>query len=263
MLGKRRARTFRKYSARKRRATEFNRVIAPALGFGKPPYGKGYQPVVTNDGDTPELKWHDTGLDSTVFDTDGTANSAPYYHVLSLNTMAQGDDGSQRNGNKIQVKRLNIRGQVIVDSNSGPANELLTTAVLFRVLVYVDTQPNGQGVAYSQLFETSPANQGQFYAYNKLSSTGRFKILMDKFILVPPSTAVYNPIQEDFDSFGNSKFFKMSVPLDLAIRFSDGTNNLAAVQKNNIGMFILADINNSARDQMRFNYRSRLRYKDN
>lgn len=263
MLGKRRPRTFRKYSARKRRATEFNRVIAPALGFGKPPYGKGYQPVVTNDGDTPELKWHDTGIDSTVFDTNGTSGNAPYYHILSLNTIAQGDEASQRNGNKIQVKRLTVRGKVIVDSNSSAANEVFTTATLFRVVVYVDTQPNGQGVTYSQLFENSPANQGQIYAYNKLSSTGRFKILMDKFINVPPTTAVWNPIQEEMYSYGNTKFFKMSVPLDLAIRYSDATNNLSAVQKNNIGIFFLADVANADVDQMRCEYRSRLRYKDN
>lgn len=232
----------------------------PASKVSKP-YGRGYQPVQTNDGDTPELKWHDTGKNLTTLDTAPSSTNPALYFVQSLVNIPTGDQGYERNGNKIQAKKITLRMKVNVDPNSDGVNSnIVADAHLFRVLMIVDTQPNGAGATYDQIFEVSPNNDGQEYNYNKLSSTGRFKVLMDKFVTVPPSYVVYDG--SNYHAYGNNKFFKKTVPLDMAIRYSDNTSNLTAIQKNNIFLLITADAATSTFTKMKFSFRSRLRFKD-
>ena len=120
---------------------------------------------------------------------------------------ATGDDGSQRNGFKIQAKKLTLRMKVAVDPNSDATNaNIVANAHIFRVILYVDVASNGTAPTWDQLIETNPTNEGQEYAYNKLSSTGRFKILMDKWVTVPPSYVVHDGAA--FHAYGNNKFFK-------------------------------------------------------
>jgi len=223
-------------------------------------YGFGFQPTSSSQ-IGPELKWWDHGQDLTALDTAPDANNPASYHIESLNQMAAGDDGNQRQGLKIQIKKLNLRMKVKVDPNSDGTNaNIVADAHLFRVIVYLDVSPNGAGATWDQIFEVNPTSEGQEYVYNKLSSTGRFKILIDKWIRVPPSFVVYDGT--NFHAYGNHMFFKKSIPLDVATHFSDTTNNLTAIQRNNIGMFIVADASATTYTDMKFSFRSRIRFHD-
>lgn len=263
MLGKRGGYPYGKYSQQRKRAKAFP-AIAANLGFKarrvRKPYGKGYQPTnATSTG--PELKWWDHGQDLTSLDTAPSSTNPALYYVQSLNQMAAGDDGDQRNGNKIQAKKITIRMKVAVDPNSDSSNtNIVANAHTFRVLLVVDTQPSGAAPTWAQIVENSPNNEGQLYVYNKLSSTGRFKTLMDKFITVPPSYVVFDG--DNFHAYGNNKFFKKSIPLDFAIHYSDTTNNFTGIQKNNIFMIIASDASLASYADMKFSYRARLRFHD-
>ena len=46
------------------------------------------------------------------------------------------------------------------------------------------------------------------------------------------------------------------------LMYSDGTNNLAAIQQNNIGLWIASDASSTAYHTMKFSYRSKRRYRD-
>lgn len=263
MLGKRGSYPYSgKYAAQRKRAKNFP-AIAEGLGFRarkRRPYGKGYQP--TSDSQPgPELKWFDHGANLTSLNVAPDTDNPAYYQIQSLNQFATGDDGSQRNGFKIQAKKLTLRMKVAVDPNSDAANaNIVANAHTFRVILYVDVASNGTAPTWDQLIETNPTNEGQEYAYNKLSSTGRFKILMDKWVTVPPSYVVHDGAA--FHAYGNNKFFKKTIPLDFAIHYSDASNNLAAIQRNNIGMFITSDASTSSYTDMKFSFRSRLRFVD-
>lgn len=224
------------------------------------PYGRGYQPTSASQ-PGPELKWWDHGANLTALDTAPSGANPALYHVLSLNQMAAGDDGDQRNGLKIQAKKINLRFRCHTDANSDGVNaNIVADAHQWRVVLYVDTAPNGAAPTWDQLIQVTPNNEAQQFAYNKLASTGRFKILMDKWITVPPSYVVYDGT--NYHAYGNNKFFKKSIPLDMAIHYSDTTNNLAAIQRNNIGMFITSDGSATSYTQMKFSYRARLRFVD-
>lgn len=209
----------------------------------------------------PELQHYTTGLNLTAFDTAPSATNPAYYHITTLNNIAQGDAGDGRKGNKIQLKRITVRGKVEVDANSDAAYEnLVDQGHLFRVILYLDLRPNGAGPGWTDMFDPFPNNDGQMFDYNNPYVCDRFKILKDKFIRVPPSYFIYDG--EQYRSGGNFMHFKFSSALDCSTWFSDGTNNLAAIQQNNLGMWIVSDATASALPQMKFSYRSKLRYYD-
>ncbi len=236
------------------------RKYTPARRMRLTAYGKGYQPTSASQ-PGPELKWFDHGANLTALDTAPDSNNPASYQIASLCQFATGDDGSQRNGFKIQAKKLTLRMKVAVDPNSDGTNaNIVANAHLFRVILYVDVAPNGTSPTWDQLIEVNPTNEAQEYAYNKLSSTGRFKVLMDKWITVPPSYVVYDG--SNYHAYGNNKFFKKTIPLDFAIHYSDANNNLSSIQRNNIGMFITSDASSTAYTDMKFAFRSRLRFVD-
>ena len=224
-------------------------------------YGPGYQPGNRKGGYSPELMHYTTGLNLTALDTAPTSSNPPYYHVTSLNNIAQGDTGDGRKGNKIQLKRINLRMKVEVDPNSDDTwTNLVANAHVFRVIMYLDLRPNGAAPGWTEMFDPYPVNSGQLYDYNNPYQRDRFKILCDKFITVPPSFMLYDGM--NYHSGGNCKFFKVSVPLDCATWFSDGTNNLASIQQNNLGLWIASDASSTAYPTMKFSYRTKLRYHD-
>ena len=256
VLGKRKYQG--KFKARRKRAKW---VAAGGINTVPKQYGPGYQPGTRRAGVSPELMHYTTGLNLTSLDTAPASTNPAYYHVSTLNNIAQGDAGDGRKGNKIQLKRITLRMKVEVDPNSdGVYQNLVANGHVFRVILYLDTRPNGAAPGWTEMFDANPGNDGQLYDYNNPYVCDRFKILCDRFITVPPSFILYDG--ENYHSGGNVKFFKVSVPLDCAAWYSDGTNNLAAIQQNNIGLWIASDASSTAYHTMKFSYRSKLRYHD-
>lgn len=248
-------------SRRQRRGKRAKTASSMTLGRAGKQYGPGYQPGTRRAGVGPELMHYTTGRNLTQFDTDPTSTNPAYYHVTTLNNIAQGDAGDGRKGNKIQLKRITIRGKVEVAANSTDDYALLVNhAHLFRVIVYLDLRPNGAAPSWTEMFDPYPVNDGQLFDYNNPYVCDRFKILKDMWIST--SNPFFNYDGTNYHAGGSFKFFKLSIPLDCATWFSDGTNNLAAIQQNNIGMWICSDASTSSRPQMYFDYRSKLRYHD-
>jgi len=225
-------------------------------------YGKGFQPGAPSDQMTPELKHWDTGSDLVAISNTNTTTNPAYDQIDSLNQMAAGDDGSQRNGLKIQIRKLSFRIKLEVDSNSDAAYaNLIQDAHLFRVIIYVDVSPNGTAPAWTQVFDSSPPSQGQLYDYNFTPASDRFKVLVNDLVRVGPSQMIYDGT--NYHAGGNMQFRSYNIKnLNMATWFSDTTNNLAAIQRNNIGVFIACDGVAASIPHLKYSFRSRVRYED-
>ena len=92
--------------------------IVGQSGHGKSTSAFKDPPGTRRAGVGPELMHYTTGRNLTQFDTDPTSTNPAYYHVSTLNNIAQGDAGDGRKGNKIQLKRITLRMKVEVDPNS-------------------------------------------------------------------------------------------------------------------------------------------------
>ena len=225
-------------------------------------YGKGYQPGAAWQADRPELKWYDTGVNLTALANAPDSDNPAYSQVLTFNNIAQGDSANgTRNGNKICVKKITVRGKVEVDANSDAVWEnVVSHGHLCRVVLYIDNSPNGSVPTFDEFFHTDPTNAGQLYDYNRIPYKDRFKVIMDKWLAIPPSYVVYDG--HEFHTTGNYRHFKKSFSLDLPILFSDGTNNQSAIQRNNIGMWIMSDATTASFTHIKYSYRARVRYTD-
>ena len=169
------------------------------------------------------------------------------------------DTASSRNGNKVEAYKLTIRGTVEMDRQSNSVfNNLENSTRYFRWIIYIDTQCNGSTPGLSDLFEELPNNLDQFDVYNSLYETGRFKILMDKFIRVSEITAVYDGTNYHIPS--RIVHFKKTFTMNLPITYGDHYANLTSVRTNNIGMIIFSG--QSTTSQLSVSFRTRLRYTD-
>jgi len=111
-----------------------------------------------------ELKYYETGT----ADQDGIAvSSTGFMHHLSV--IPQGDGASSRDGNKIRIKELKLRGKFWTILNSN---------VTYRVIVFVDKrQVYGTPTTVSELLVSARTNAT---LDNDNVFQGRFKILMDR-----------------------------------------------------------------------------------
>ena len=67
-----------------------------------------------------------------------------YAAVGSLNLISQGDQGDNRNGQKIMVRSIDLRGTVEVAKHSGSDfDDLKCETHYFRWILMIDTQANG------------------------------------------------------------------------------------------------------------------------
>ena len=89
-----------------------------------------------------EIKWYDQTGVSTF---NNVSSSIPVHAAVgSLNLISQGDQGDNRNGQKIMVRSIDLRGTVEVAKHSGSDfDDLKCETHYFRWILMIDTQANG------------------------------------------------------------------------------------------------------------------------
>lgn len=228
-------------------------------------YGAGYNPKAPRPVRPlayAEKKWHDTSFKFISGSwTAATTDWPTYASVPSLNLIAAGSEGYERDGSRINAYKLNIRGACNVDKHSSTTyNGTIPDTGYFRVLVYIDTQCNGSATSLDLLFEQRPTGQDSFDVYNSLLDNGRIKVLMDKYVRVPEAVVTYDPNDGKFYAPSRIVHFKKTFNLNLPIQYGDQYANLSSVRTNNIGLLVFAGF--ATGDQCVCSFRTRLRYTD-
>lgn len=260
MLGKRKQNIT--YGSRKFKKNPSARRVETFGGTG------GYNPKRQISKKRPagaELKIHQIGQDTTTLTTDATTTLPTHSHFPSLVLVAQGDSQSTRDGNRIILDQLTIRGQVVLDKNSSNvwtgAGDVINGNPTFRVIVYVDTQTNGASAPLTTIFDDGQANEFAFGVYNNINLGGRFKILMDKWIEVPQSSTCFNSDHKTYNASTSARCFKKTFKkMNLPIFYTDTTATIADISSNNVGMIVMS--NYTKKDSIKFAYRARARFYD-
>jgi len=225
-------------------------------------FGPGYNPKRISYRAPPpngEVKWFDTSNSISSW-VAASADLPSHVAIDSLNRIEGGDKGYNRNGNKIQVTKINLRGTCLLGQNSNETfNSTTPGEVYFRWLLIIDTQCNGSTPAATDIFEQSPVSQDQFSVYNSLTESGRFKVLMDKFIRVNQAHPMFNTETHHTHVGNRLTFFKKTFKVNLPIVYSDNLSNLASVRNNNIFMVIF---NGHDGTHCEISYRARIRFTD-
>lgn len=255
MLGKRRKQWAKPVQKRRK-------SVSDIIPFSPKQFGSGYDPKSVSLRKPPpnlEKKWFDVTANTSSWNAAGSGLPC-HLGYDSLVRIPQGDNGDHRNGNKIMVTNVTLRGTCqCVESSNATFTSTTPGDVYFRWFVIIDTQCNGAFPAVTDIFEETPTGGEQFDIFNSLLESGRYKVLMDKYVRVPAAAPMYNSASGHTHVPNRLIHFNKSFKLNLPIHYSDGTANMAAVRTNNIFMLVF---NGHDGTNCRVNWRARIRFTD-
>lgn len=184
-----------------------------------------------------ELKFFDTSKVSTTVSATGT--------ILNncLNIVPEGNGQSARNGRKILIKKISIRGSFEL------ADDETTDRV--RLVIYQDKQANGAAATIANIFSGTDIN-----SFNEIANKGRFRILKE-------ITADLNPATywdgTDPHVGGYKVGYKANLRCNIPIEFDDSvtTGALTSVTSNNLGVAAFSQVSSA-----NATYTVRIRYLD-
>lgn len=156
-----------------------------------------------------ERKYFDSEVNALTMATITTLFTGAEADPATTNTLfapTTGDDITNRQGRKVQVLSLKIRGEV---KYAAQVDQLaLDNAPLIRLALVQDTQTNGTQLNSEDVFQGA-VNSGQGYlSFQNPANFGRFKVLKDKFMTLSTPTAVNDGT--NVEVAGYSRYFKWS-----------------------------------------------------
>lgn len=258
MLGKRKKQF--SYPPHKRNPAKYMRT---ATRSAPNQFGSGYNPKYVKNAPPPpnaELKWHETSNFLSSWNAIG-GGLPSHLIVNSLVQIAHGDSGDKRNGQKIMLKKITLRGTSEAYQNSNTTfNSTTPGDVWFRWFLIVDTQANGSAAPLTDVFETNPTGQDTFDLFNSLRSSGRFKVLLDKFVKVNAAAPMYNSTTQHTHVPNRLTHFKKTIGnLNIPISYYDGSDALTSLKTNNVFLVVF---NGHDGTNLGINYRVRVRFLD-
>lgn len=215
-------------------------ITGPARGFVQTSgfYGRyGRRKSCCGDG---ELKFLDTAQSTTVPAAAGSV-------YTNLVVIPQGDTESMRNGRKVMLKSVSIRGRIYIQPQANSAN----TSDIIRILLVQDKQANGVAFTPPMVLAGTP----DYLAYRNLANTSRFNILFDKSISLNSLGGVAT------DSFESVKTFTINRKLKIPMEYdASATTGAIGTQRSN-SLAVMAIAENGALSNIQ--YQARVRYSDN
>lgn len=124
-----------------------------------------------------ELKYCDIPINDDTFEVIGS------FAPTLLNGVVQGAAQTQRIGNKIAMKSVRVKGQIL--------NQATATATYARIIIYYDKQTNGAVCTSSDLLSSTtsvPATTTSVFSDMNLQNVERFLILRDYSVSLPSVT---------------------------------------------------------------------------
>ncbi len=204
-----------------------------------------------------ELKFYDKALVGGVVTapTDATGGEHDPSATVLLNTVVQGDDGSNRDGRQIVMKHISLRG------NISTAIQLDQTALdqapMIFVALVLDTQTNGATIASENVF-TNPGANSLLAAqpFHNLKFSKRFRVLKALTFALPMAIAAHDAT--NIEVAGTIIPWTMFVDLkDIVVNYSAASETVVNITDNSLHVIAYAT---STGTTPLINYNSRLRF---
>ncbi len=197
---------------------------------------------------TPETKYFDTGINvaltsgvsdwtGTEVPCDNTVNSsgvAAAYTDSCLIPTAIGSGYGQVNGNRYKLKKLRVRGSLrgnVLPNLADPSPGLRV-----RLMLVLDTQPNGLQAQGEDVMQDIGANE-TLYSFKRIAdSSGRFRIVKDEFYQMNPAVTIPDGTNTGSQSFNNEQFsfqYTPKEPQQINIKSGNATATIAGTITHN------------------------------
>jgi len=169
----------------------------------------GYGQISSDVRGAVEQKFYDNN-DLDVYVLGDSNNFSTYVPMVNVpgQKLSQGSGNSQRIGQRISVRSLQIRAHI---RTNGKNFSTIQSAIEFartvpaRLIVVLDKQANGAVASIDQvLLPNGPGGDDYSTAFNQLKNAQRFVVLRSKLIQIP--CQVVTDINGDFFQYGGYQF---------------------------------------------------------
>ncbi len=179
-----------------------------------------------------------------------------------LNACKQGAGGSDRIGRFIKVKRVTIKGQVIMEADTMANNGLGSGTV--RLLLVLDTANNlDSNLVAADLFIQAPAAlDGVCQSFQDVGTQKRFRILADRTIVMNPSGTAGNGTANTNNTVTRSFVIDKRLNMNVSYPTSVDPPTKAEIEDNCLMLFALSNSNsiNATTPVLKIKYVSRVRF---
>jgi len=249
-MSKRRRANANRAAARKRRATVGRgRALQAALTKALNERTAGFLGM--------EMKFYDTSLVASALTAPADSSGGEHdpSGVITLNTVTQGDGESQRDGRKIIMKSIMLKGHIDV-----PAQADVTATddgCKIMIALVLDTQTNGATISSENVFSNPSANSANApNVFNNLQYSKRFRILKRLDLVLNPPPLSYDGTNIEMQ--GMKRAFKIYKTLnDIVVNYTANTENVANIVDNSLHVIAFCNEINMAPT---INYNARLRF---
>lgn len=172
----------------KRRKTVTALVVRPAYRVGRMRRGRNYR---TGGFLGVEKKFYDTSLTQATLAVTATAAEHNPSATVSLNTVAQGDGESNRDGRQLSMDTITLKGAIEIPT--GVDKTTVPLSCYCYVAIVLDKQTNGALLNSEDVF----INEGGINSlvgnpFRNLQFIKRFSVLASKRIFIPAQTTQYD-----------------------------------------------------------------------
>ena len=175
-----------------------------------------------------------TGLSGSLIDFTGRP----------LNGVKQGDGDSEREGRRITMCGLNIKGLLASSSISG---------VTVRIAIVMDTQANKTAPQPADVWDDEATVALDICALRNLNNVRRFKILYDKRHTINPSIAFNSSTNVQLHNDAQLPF-EINLPLNDVVNFVNNSDIHQSISDTSLNIFMWSTNSGT------YNLKTRLRY---
>lgn len=178
-----------------------------------------------------------------------------------LSAPAQGDGSQQRDGLKIKILSILVKGYIKVDADNAGDTEVPRVVPKAFLALVVDTQTNGATIVSEDVYTNlTGVNAGTILPQRNMSNTTRFKVLRAKMVSIQSHSIATDSSNNVLRNGGYACFtmkYKFKTPL--SVRFTTGgtSANVANVTDNSI--HLIGGVSNTALAPT-ISYVSRIRF---
>lgn len=176
-----------------------------------------------------EQKFYDTSLTPTTISNSWTGGELDPATVSCISAPAMGDGPSERDGRKIVIKKVLVRGTVKFNNLQTVSPNNNAFPVHARILVVWDKQTNGTQLSAEDVVVSQSR---QYLGFRNLEYSSRFTVLMDKTITLERKAAVGTTSDAVF--LGVSENFELFKDVEIPVTFVSSSAGVSSVTDNSI-----------------------------
>lgn len=206
-----------------------------------------------------EKKFFDTSLvaSSISLSADATGGEKNPSSTITLNTVVQGEGEQNRDGRKIIMKYISVKGLV----KSGALNNQTVSGSQVRAKVYLvlDTQTNGTLVASENVFTNpSASTAGTMLMFRNMKFASRFRVLAVEELSLNWLPMTGSGADIEIGQMQDSFKFNVMLP-DIPVNYTSTEGTVANISDNSLNIIAFAQ-NDSGIQTVNLTYNARLRF---